>query len=1019
MRLPYHRLILFCAATGVVIYSIVVLGFVATSRDLGIRCLFLSSDNSNLPQGVEVRKLEPHFKTWDGHYDLRIGDVIVAIAGEPVKSFSHFNHALIDLRKRPVDPEGTLLAGQSPPESGLSLVETVEGENQNERQRWVRVDFIRPEEAELGTLQAYCELRNPPWNRTLLLSFLWFLLEMSLFSIGALVYWKRPTDDSARLFFTMCLFTVGAFVGGYHWPVIAGSTWLIFPFAFCAMLVPPVSLHFYLLFPRRKAFFYRYRWQTLAVLYTAPAAWTLILLFLMRRVDWLFRHDRPVVEINAALGYLRIAIYSYLVVAAGQFLASVISLAHSYFTSRKRVERNQVRWILAAAILATIPVGYTLYLALEDRAGFALGDSTLPMFLSSVLFILAYAVGITRYKLMQLEQIINRSMLYFAISLAATAVYCATVGIGAILFSSYLGWVQLSEVLGVAVTAMVLAAVFGLLRDRFLRVLDRRLHHEKRQLDTAMRRMSQAVSNLVDPDALAKRMLEAAGDVLGTRRGALFLQTDGQGPYQQIAVNGESQSPEFLPPDSPLVEQLAHRSVVGVHRLGESIPSPAQRQLRRLGYELAHRLGQEGAPEGFVLLGLKRHGGEYATEDIAFLAALSRITTLALQSAAGHRTIEQLNRELKGKVEKIAEQQRRIAVLQSELMRQQPVVETPSAGTLWREEIRGSSPAVERMLSTVRKVARSQSSVLIRGESGTGKELLARAIHRNSPRFEGPFVQVHCAALSSNLLESELFGHVKGAFTGAYRDKVGRFELADGGTFFLDEIGDINLETQTKLLRVLQEMAFERVGGTETIKIDMRLIAATNQNLEKLIEAGRFREDLFYRLNVISIQTPPLRERKEDIFELALHFLTDYGPRMGKRVTGIDDEAMEALACYSWPGNIRELENVIERAVVMTDGETILIDDLPQEVINPARIERSGKALLVGATAAAGGSNVGQSPPRDPWQEAELPGELTGYERRRLVDALEQNQGNKSQAARALGLPRSTFFSKLKKYGLT
>jgi len=285
MRIPYHRLVLSCAATGIIVYSIAVLGFVATSRDLGIRCLFLNRDNSNLPQGVEVRKLEPHFETWEGHYDLRIGDVIVAIAGEPVKSFSHFNHALVDLRSRPVDPEGTLLAGQNPPESGLFVVETVEGANQSERRRWVRVDFIRPEEAELGTLQAYCVLRNPPLNRTLLLSFLWFLLEMSLFSIGALVYWKRPTDDSARLFFTMCLFTVGAFVGGYHWPVIAGSTWLIFPFALCAMLVPPVSLHFYLVFPRRKAFFYRYRWQTLVALYAAPAAWTLILLFLMRRVD--------------------------------------------------------------------------------------------------------------------------------------------------------------------------------------------------------------------------------------------------------------------------------------------------------------------------------------------------------------------------------------------------------------------------------------------------------------------------------------------------------------------------------------------------------------------------------------------------------------------------------------------------------------------------------------------------------------------------------------------------------------
>ena len=199
-----------------------------------------------------------------------------------------------------------------------------------------------------------------------------------------------------------------------------------------------------------------------------------------------------------------------------------------------------------------------------------------------------------------------------------------------------------------------------------------------------------------------------------------------------------------------------------------------------------------------------------------------------------------------------------------------------------------------------------------------------------------PFVKVHCAALSQNLLESELFGHVKGAFTGADRDRVGRFEQANGGTLFLDEIGDINLEVQTKLLRVLQEMAFERVGSSQPINVDVRIVAATHQDLEALIQAGRFREDLFYRLNVIPLETPALRNRREDIFELAVFFLNRHAERAGKSLTHIEPEAVELLMAYDWPGNIRELENVIERAVILADGPALSVDDLPQEVRQPS-----------------------------------------------------------------------------------
>ena len=304
--------------------------------------------------------------------------------------------------------------------------------------------------------------------------------------------------------------------------------------------------------------------------------------------------------------------------------------------------------------------------------------------------------------------------------------------------------------------------------------------------------------------------------------------------------------------------------------------------------------------------------------------------------------------------------------------------------------------------------------MLIRGESGTGKELLAAAIHENSPRSAGPMVSVHCGALAAGVLESELFGHVKGSFTGAHRDKVGRFELAHGGTLFLDEIGDISLETQIKLLRVLQEREFEPVGATRTVAVDVRLITATHQNLERLITEGRFREDLFYRLNVITIALPPLRERGDDIVELALYFLNRSAERAGKRVSHFDDRALDALRRYAWPGNIRELENAIERSVVMAEAAEITLHDLPATIVTgapPVQVLETKPAAASPASA--------EAPAAAPAGKAPAGPAATEFDRERqtLVEALARSKGNKAEAARLLGIPRSTLFSRLKKYG--
>jgi len=303
----------------------------------------------------------------------------------------------------------------------------------------------------------------------------------------------------------------------------------------------------------------------------------------------------------------------------------------------------------------------------------------------------------------------------------------------------------------------------------------------------------------------------------------------------------------------------------------------------------------------------------------------------------------------------------------------------------------GRSPAIRRIFELVRRVAPTKASVLITGESGVGKELVADAIHNLSPRADKPFIKVHCAALAESLLESELFGHEKGSFTGAQARKKGRFELAHEGTLFLDEIGEINQNVQIKILRVLQEKRFERVGGEDTIETDVRVVAATNKDLKSEIAAGTFREDLYYRLNVVNIHVPPLRERKDDIPLLAGAFLEEFSKDNGKKIEGFDPKSRAALYSYSWPGNVRELRNCIESAVVMSSGGIITIDDLPPGVRTSA--EESIIRITPGSS-------------------------LADAERILIRETLATQAGNKSKTAEILGIGRKTLYQKIQEYGL-
>ncbi|MBI1998006.1 MAG: sigma-54-dependent Fis family transcriptional regulator [Deltaproteobacteria bacterium] len=307
------------------------------------------------------------------------------------------------------------------------------------------------------------------------------------------------------------------------------------------------------------------------------------------------------------------------------------------------------------------------------------------------------------------------------------------------------------------------------------------------------------------------------------------------------------------------------------------------------------------------------------------------------------------------------------------------------------EGVIGESGQMLEVISLVQRVAPSEATVLIRGESGTGKELIAKAIHYASPRTARPLVRVNCAALPENLLESELFGHEKGAFTGAIAARKGRFELADGGTLFLDEIGDLPPHLQAKLLRVLQEREFERVGSSQTVKVNVRILSATHRDLDALLRSGQFREDLYYRLNVVTILLPPLRERRQDLAALMDHFLRLFAAKNGKTIRGFSQEARQSLLRYDYPGNVRELENLIERAVVLSRGDVIGGGDLPLTL--EASEEKSG-------------------------HETQLTAAVEGLERRMIKEALARADGIQTRAAEFLGITERALRYKLKKYGL-
>ncbi|MEQ1870201.1 MAG: sigma 54-interacting transcriptional regulator [Vicinamibacterales bacterium] len=496
---------------------------------------------------------------------------------------------------------------------------------------------------------------------------------------------------------------------------------------------------------------------------------------------------------------------------------------------------------------------------------------------------------------------------------------------------------------------------------------------EVRKLSTLLE-ASQALSTTLDLREGLQRVLEILGRHHGAVRSAVVLLNDLTGDVELEAYAGaiapgkrvryrpgEGITGQVLQTGKPIVVPKVSREPAFLNRVSER-PELAEQELTYISAPITLDLKTVGA----IGIDLRFKADRDYNRTVKFLGVVGSMISHAVR----------VNRLIEDDKQRLVEENTH---LRQELKERYDF-----------SNLVGTSGPMRQVYEQISQVARTNTTVMLRGESGTGKELIAHALHYNSPRAKKPFIKVSCAALPQDLIESELFGYERGAFTGAHGTKKGRFEAAEGGTLFLDEIGELNLTTQVKLLRVLQEREFERLGGTETIRTNIRLIAATNKDLEKAISAGEFREDLYYRLNVFSIFVPPLRERKPDILLLADYFLEKFSREHGKQVKRIATPAIDMLSSYHWPGNVRELANVMERAVVVCDSQVIHAHHLPPTL----------------QTAEASGTS----------QTTTLKESLEAFEKDSLQDALKSARGNRARAARLLGTTERIFNYRVRKY---
>ena len=752
------------------------------------------------------------------------------------------------------------------------------------------------------------------------------LLAAVLLVLGLVARIGRPDDVVARRFYRTTVIYAVVYVGALSWSRLLVHPVLGVSFLLALFVGPKLALDLAIDFPHRSVSDpIARRWRRISYVLAAALGAICATALVVAIADYASgRGDRALPWISACVA-LQIAIIP-LQTAVGLWFQI---RAHR---SAQGETRAQLRWSIYGQALCAVPGVAAVPVAFVDLDRFLIVRYQPFVVAVAILWFVAYGFAVLRVRLADVDALIKSSLGYAVTTGAAATVYLAIVLAAGWLTGRLVGdagpWPHL-------VAGLVAAALFGPLRARVSRWVDLRFFRDRHHYIEALRRAGESLALLREPADLAREAVEQVVAAVRAEWGALYL------------ASGE----------------IAYR--VGDGEAAIDVP----------------------VGDAHLVLGPRKSGDLYSSEDRDLLGALASQLAVALGNARSFGTIAEMSRTLEGQNLEIRELRDRLED-ENRFLRARVDAATDGATLV------GDSKAIRELRSTAERVARSSASVLVLGESGTGKGLLARTLHASSPRAAGPFLHVDCGAIAASVFESELFGHERGAFTGATRLRRGPIELADGGTLFLDEIGELPLELQPKLLRVLEDRAVVRVGATQPVIVDARIVAATNRKLEDLVAHGQFREDLYFRLRVLEIEVPPLRARRADLAALCESLVPRVARRCGRAPRSVSADALAKMTDYSWPGNVRELENVLERALVLGDHGDI----------TAAEIELSERAPAIAA----------------PIGDTDLPHDaaMEDIERRRLTQALRAADGNQSHAARALGIPRTTLVNKLRRHGL-
>ena len=800
-----------------------------------------------------------------------------------------------------------------------------------------------------------------------------WLVGVAYLAIGAIAYLLKPLR-STWAFWLFCLFmglTLNFRIVWEDSEIYWLSIW-VFAIAF----TPAAMIHLALSFPEKRGFAKGRPLYLYLPYLPSLLIFTLYLTFFL-----VLKSPEPF--------WLNILPWLYLGLSGVAFL---ISLMYNYIKASSPLGKQRARLVLIGIILTSPPLIWMGLVNLFSRVILPVDFKFVSPFF--VIFPLTIAYAILRYKLFDINPVIRRSLVYTILTGLITGLYALAIALFNLLFSQ----LEIYRLPLLSLVFMVvLVILFNPLRVRVQNLVGRLFFKKGHDYRKLLKETSEVMASTLSSQEISEYILEVVDDVARPERAILLLKDDETDSFscaggipvgiEPVGDNGKGVNLTIDGDDHLIKIALKRRREISRLEIEEEVESNSRKKslvkrLDELGSHLIIPLIHKDKVKGILSLGNPPPGDLYTEGDVGFLIALANQGIMAIENA---RLTEKLLTSERENAERLAEENRE---LREKLSREYNF-----------ENIVGKSKAMEDVFMMIGKVAETSATVLIRGESGTGKELVARAIHSRSQEQERTFLSINCAAIPKDLLESELFGHERGAFTGALANKKGKFELADGGTLFLDEIGDMSLDTQVKLLRVLQEKEFERVGGTKTIKVDIRLLAATNQNLEKKIQDGSFREDLYYRLNVVSVFVPSLRERKEDIPFLADYFLEKYNNENDKEITSIQPAIMKALTQYDWPGNVRELENAIERAVILARSRSLALEDMPLNIQK-------------------GNSAFHQERGDTEESQLSLKEELEQYEKIILTQALQHAGWNKTKAARSLGINRNQIRYLVSKYEL-